>query len=179
MIKLTTPISPEEVKKLKVGDQVSISGVIYTARDAAHKRMVEAHSKGEKLPVDLKGQIIYYVGPCPAKPGKVVGAAGPTTSGRMDKYAPTTLDEFGLIGMIGKGQRSPEVVEAIKRNGAVYFVGVGGAGALLATKIKKVECMAYEDLGCEAIYRFEVEDLPVIVGIDSEGNNAYDIALKK
>lgn len=179
MIKLTTPLDRETVKKLKAGDQVSLTGVIFTGRDAAHKRLVEAHQKGEKLPVDLKDQVIYYVGPCPASPGKVIGAAGPTTSGRMDGYAPLTLSEMGLRGMIGKGLRSQEVIDSIKENGAVYFLAVGGAGALLAERIKKAEIVAYEDLGAEAIYRLEVEDFPLVVGIDCQGNDIYLEGVKK
>lgn len=173
MIKLTTPLDREAVQKLKAGDQVSLSGVIYTGRDAAHKRLVEAYHAGEKLPVDLRDQVIYYVGPCPARPGKVIGAAGPTTSGRMDRYAPVTIAELGLRGMIGKGLRSQEVIEAIKQHGAVYFLAVGGAGALLAQRIKKAKVIAYEDLGPEAIYRLEVEELPLVVGIDCRGRDAY------
>lgn len=174
MIKLTAPVDPEELKKLKAGDMVSLSGVILTGRDAAHKRLVETLQAGEELPVDLKNQIIYYVGPCPAKPGKIVGSAGPTTSGRMDRYAPATITRMGLKGMIGKGARSKDVVEAMKEKGAVYFLAVGGAGALLARKIKQVEVVAYEDLGCEAIHRLVVEDFPLVVGIDSRGNNVYE-----
>lgn len=179
MTKLTTPLDREAVKNLKAGDQVTLNGVIYTGRDAAHKRLVETYEKGEKLPVDLKDQVIYYVGPCPASPGKVIGAAGPTTSGRMDSYAPLTLSEMGLRGMIGKGLRSQEVIDSIKENGAVYFLAVGGAGALLAERIKKADIVAYEELGAEAIYRLEVEDFPVIVGIDSQGNDIYEEGIKK
>ena len=179
MIKLTTPLDLDTVKKLKAGDQVRLNGVIYTGRDAAHKRLVEAYEAGEKLPVDLKDQVIYYVGPCPAKPGKVIGAAGPTTSGRMDRYAPLTIAKMGLRGMIGKGLRSQEVIGAIKQHGAVYFLAVGGAGALLSQRIKKAEVVAYEDLGAEAIYRLEVEDFPVVVGIDCHGNDIYQEGIKK
>lgn len=173
MIKITTPLTQETIQHLKAGDQVSLSGIIFTARDAAHKRMVETYLAREKLPVDLKDQIIYYVGPCPAKPGKVIGSAGPTTSGRMDPYTPLLIREFGLKGMIGKGSRSQEVIEAIKECGAVYFLAIGGAGALLAQRIKKAQVVAYEDLGPEAIYQLEVEDFPLIVGIDCLGRNLY------
>lgn len=179
MIKLTTPLGRETVQKLKAGDQVSLSGVIYTGRDAAHQRLVEAYRAGEKLPVDLRDQVIYYVGPCPASPGKVIGAAGPTTSGRMDRYAPLTIAEMGLRGMIGKGLRSQEVIDAIKQYGAVYFLAVGGAGALIAQRIKTAEVIAYEDLGAEAIYRLEVEGFPLVVGIDSQGNDIYLEGMKK
>lgn len=173
MIKITTPLTQETIQNLKAGDQVSLSGIIFTARDAAHKRMVETYLAGEKLPVDLKDQIIYYVGPCPAKPGKVIGSAGPTTSGRMDPYTSLLIREFGLKGMIGKGSRSQDVIEAIKECGAVYFLAIGGAGALLAQRIKKAQVVAYEDLGPEAIYQLEVEDFPLIVGIDCLGRNLY------
>ena len=170
--KLTTPLTAEKTKELRAGDNLLISGVIYTGRDAAHKRLVELVEKGEDLPVDLKDQIIYYVGPAPAKPGQAIGSAGPTTSYRMDAYAPTLLD-LGLKGMIGKGKRSDEVVESMKKNGAVYFGAIGGAGALLSKCIKKAEVVCYEDLGAEAIRRLEVENLPVVVIIDSQGNNLY------
>ncbi|HBT47005.1 MAG TPA: Fe-S-containing hydro-lyase [Peptococcaceae bacterium] len=173
MTRLTTPLSSDIIGKLEAGEQVRLSGVIFTARDAAHKKLVETYRAGGKLPVDLEGQIIYYVGPCPPKPGKVIGSAGPTTSGRMDPYTPLLIRQLGLKGMIGKGNRSPEVVEAIKEKGAVYFLALGGAGALLAQRIKKAEIVAYEELGPEAIYRLEVEDFPLIVGIDSRGQNAY------
>jgi fumarate hydratase subunit beta len=172
-IKIKTPITTEEVRKLKAGDNVLISGVIYTGRDAAHKRLVELIDKGEELPVDLKGQFIYYVGPAPAKPGHAAGSAGPTTSYRMDPYTPALLD-LGLKGMLGKGLRSKEVIESMKKNGAVYLAAIGGAAALIAKSIKKVEVVAYEDLGAEAIHRFEVEDFPAVVVIDSEGNNLYE-----
>jgi fumarate hydratase subunit beta len=172
-IRIKTPINTEEVRKLKAGDNVLISGVIYTGRDAAHKRLVELIDKGEELPVDLKGQFIYYVGPAPAKPGHAAGSAGPTTSYRMDPYTPALLD-LGLKGMLGKGLRSKEVIESMKKNGAVYLVAIGGAAALIAKSIKKVEVVAYEDLGAEAIHRFEVEDFPAVVVIDSEGNNLYE-----
>lgn len=172
-IKICTPITRDELRKLKAGDSVLINGVIHTARDAAHKRLVEMIQKGRELPFDLEGQIIYYAGPAPAKPGYAVGPAGPTTSGRMDPYTVPLL-ERGLKGMIGKGTRSREVIEAMIKFGAVYFGAVGGAAALIAKSIKKVEMVAFEDLGPEAIHRFYVEDFPAIVIIDSEGNNLYD-----
>ena len=171
--KLTTPLTAEKTRELRAGDNILISGVIYTGRDAAHKRLVELVQKGEELHVDLKDQIIYYVGPAPAKPGQAIGSAGPTTSYRMDAYAPSLLD-LGLKGMIGKGKRSEEVVDSMKKNGAVYFGAIGGAGALLSKCIKKAEVVCYEDLGAEAIRRLEVEDLPVVVIIDSQGNNLYE-----
>ncbi len=170
--KITMPLTAEKTKDLHAGDNVLISGVIYTGRDAAHKRLVELVQEGKELPVDLKDAVIYYVGPAPAKPGQAIGSAGPTTSYRMDAYAPTLLD-LGLKGMIGKGKRSDEVIESMKRNDAVYFGAIGGAGALLSKCIKKAEVVCYEDLGAEAIRRLEVEELPVVVIIDSEGNNLY------
>lgn len=171
--RITTPLTLEKTRDLHCGDNVLISGVIYTGRDAAHKRLVELLQQGKELPLDVKDAIIYYVGPAPAQPGKVIGSAGPTTSYRMDAYAPALLD-IGLKGMIGKGKRSPEVIESMKKNGAVYFGAIGGAGALLAKCIKKAEVIAYEDLGAEAIRRLEVEDLPAVVIIDSDGNNLYE-----
>jgi fumarate hydratase subunit beta len=171
--RITTPLTEEKVKDLKAGDSVLISGIIYTARDAAHKRLVELLDKGETLPIDVKDTIIYYVGPSPAKPGKVIGSAGPTTSYRMDSYAPRLLD-IGLKGMIGKGLRSKEVVDSMKKNKAVYFAAIGGAAALMGKSIKKANLVAYEDLGSEAIRKLEVEDLPVVVVIDAEGNNLYE-----
>lgn len=174
--KITAPIRKEDVAGLHAGDYVYISGTIYSARDAAHKRMFEAMEKGEDLPIDLTDNVIYYLGPTPAKPGQVIGSAGPTTASRMDKYTPKILDR-GLNGMIGKGKRSKEVIDAIVRNKAVYFAAVGGAGALLSKCIKKSEVIAYDDLGTEAIRKMEVEDFPVIVVIDSEGNNLYETAV--
>ena len=171
--KITTPLTIEKTRDLHCGDNVLISGVIYTGRDAAHKRLCELLAEGKELPIDVTDAIIYYVGPAPAQPGQVIGSAGPTTSYRMDAYAPALLD-IGLKGMIGKGKRSAEVVESMKKNGAVYFGAIGGAGALLAKCIKKAEVVAYEDLGAEAIRRLEVEDLPAVVIIDSEGNNLYE-----
>ncbi len=167
-----TPLTEETVKGLKAGDRVLLNGIIYTGRDAAHKRLMEMLERGEKLPLELEGQVIYYVGPCPAKPGRVIGSAGPTTSGRMDPYTPRLLEK-GLKGMIGKGLRSKEVVEAIKKHRAVYFAAIGGAGALLAESIKGAEVLAFEDLGPEAIYRLRVENFPVTVVIDCEGNDLY------
>ena len=171
---ITNPITEEELLKLKAGDRVMLSGTIYTARDAAHKRMAEALEKGEALPFDISGQTIYYVGPTPAKPGQVIGSAGPTTSGRMDKYTPALLD-LGLKGMVGKGYRSPEVIESMKKNKAVYFAAIGGSGALIARSIKSMEVIAYEDLGPEAIYKLSIKDFPAVVIIDSEGNDWYQI----
>ena len=175
---ITAPITKEVAKTLKSGDYVYISGVIYTARDAAHKRMSETLAEGKELPFDIKNQIIYYMGPSPAREGRPIGSAGPTTASRMDKYAPTLLD-LGLGAMIGKGKRTQAVKDAIVRNDAVYFAAVGGAGALLSKCIKKAEVIAYDDLGTEAIRRLEVKDFPVIVVIDCEGNNLYETAIKE
>lgn len=172
MKRLTLPLSDSDIKDLKAGETVLLSGTMLTGRDAAHKRLYELVEKGEKLPIDIKGELIYYVGPAPAKPGFAVGPAGPTSSYRMDKYAPTLLD-LGLKGMIGKGARNQDVIDAIVRNGCVYFACVGGAAALIAKSIKKEEILCYEDLGTEAIRRYTVEDSPCIVAIDSYGNNAY------
>lgn len=171
--KITLPITDEDIKILKAGDSVLLTGSIITGRDAAHKRLYELIQKGEKLPVDIKGELIYYVGPAPAKPGYAVGPAGPTSSYRMDKYAPSLLD-LGLKGMIGKGARNKEVVDAIVRNKGVYLVAIGGAAALIAKSIKSEEILCYEDLGTEAVRRYEVEDFPCIVAIDSNGNNVYE-----
>ena len=171
--KITLPITDEDIKNLKAGDSVLLSGSIITGRDAAHKRLYELIQKGEKLPVDIKGELIYYVGPAPAKPGYAVGPAGPTSSYRRDKYAPSLLD-LGLKGMIGKGARNKEVVDAIVRNKGVYLVAIGGAAALIAKSIKSEEILCYEDLGTEAVRRYEVEDFPCIVAIDSNGNNVYE-----
>lgn len=175
---VTAPISKETAKSLKAGDSVLISGVIYTARDAAHERMTRLHHEGEPFPIDLKDQIIYYAGPCPAKPGEVIGSCGPTTAGRMDAYTPELLDN-GLGAMIGKGARSEAVVDAIKRNGCVYFGAIGGAGALIAECIKKAEVVAYDDLGTEAIRRLEVENFPAVVLIDCEGGDLYENGQKR
>ena len=172
-IKIKTPLTQEMVKTLKAGDSCLISGVIYTARDAAHKRLCELVKEGKELPLDVKDSIIYFVGPTPARPGDAIGSAGPTTSYRMDAYSPTLI-ELGLTGMIGKGKRGPEVISAMKKHGAVYFGAIGGCGALLSKCIKEAEVIAYDDLGAEAIRRLVVEDFPAIVIIDSEGNNLYE-----
>lgn len=172
---ITLPLTSEAIGELKAGDYVYLSGVIYTARDAAHKRMDDTLAKGEALPIDVNGNTIYYMGPSPAREGRPIGSAGPTTASRMDKYAPKLMD-LGLKGMIGKGRRSQAVMDAIVRNKAVYFAAVGGAGALLSKAIVSSEVIAYDDLGTEAIRKLEVKDFPVIVVIDSEGNNLYDIA---
>ncbi|MGD0352029.1 MAG: Fe-S-containing hydro-lyase [Dehalococcoidia bacterium] len=172
-INIKTPLDEETVKKLKAGDQVFITGVIYTARDTAHKRLVETLDKGEKLPVDLTNQTVYYMGPSPAKPGQVIGSAGPTTSGRMDSYAPRLM-AAGLKGMIGKGNRSPAVKDALKKYKAVYFAAIGGAGALISKSIKKAEVIAYEDLGAEAIRRLEIENFPATVINDIYGSDLYE-----
>ena len=171
--RITLPLTEELAKTLKAGDSVLLTGVIYTSRDAGHKRMCETLAKGEELPFDPKDATIYYVGPTPAKPGQVIGSAGPTTSGRMDAYAPTMMS-VGARGMIGKGARLPEVVDAMKKHSGVYFGAIGGAGALLAKCIKTCELVAYEDLGAEALRRLYVEDMPLVVIIDSEGNNLYE-----
>lgn len=172
-ININTPLTEDITKKLHAGDFVFITGTIYTARDAAHKRMYEAIKNGENLPVDMENNIIYYMGPSPAREGRVIGSAGPTTASRMDKYAPQLLN-MGLKGMIGKGKRSKEVIDAIKRNNAVYFASIGGAGALLSKSIKKSTVIAYDDLGTEAIRKLEVENFPAIVVIDCDGNNLYE-----
>lgn len=174
---INVPLNDEDARSLKSGDYVYISGTIYTARDAAHKRMYEAIQEGKELPLSMKNNVIYYMGPSPAKEGQAIGSAGPTTASRMDKYAPTLLD-MGLKGMIGKGKRSQAVIDAIVRNGAVYFAAVGGAGALLSKCIKAAEVIAYDDLGTEAIRKLTVENLPAIVVIDSEGHNLYETAIK-
>jgi fumarate hydratase subunit beta len=176
--KINTPLTDDVVRTLKAGDNVLISGVIYTARDAAHKRLVALIEKGEQLPMDVRGQIIYYVGPCPAKPGTAIGSAGPTTSGRMDPYAPILMDN-GLKGMIGKGRRSKAVQDAMKKYNAVYFAAIGGAGALLSKCVKKAEIVAYEDLGPEAIRKLTVEDFPVVVVNDAHGNDLYEQGVKE
>lgn len=175
---IQAPVSKEDARSLKAGDYVYLSGTIYTARDAAHKRMKEALDQGQKLPFDLKGSVIYYMGPSPAREGRPIGSAGPTTASRMDKYTPELLD-LGLGAMIGKGKRSPAVIDAMVRNGAVYFAAVGGAGALLSKCILSSEIVAYEDLEAEAIRKLEVKNFPVIVVIDSQGNNWYETASKE
>lgn len=174
---IQAPLSKEDAAKLKAGDYVYITGTIYTARDAAHKRMYDALQNKQALPFDMENNIIYYMGPSPAREGRPIGSAGPTTASRMDKYAPSLLD-MGLRGMIGKGKRSGEVQDAVIRNGAVYFAAVGGAGALLSKSIQSSEVIAYDDLGTEAIRRLEVKEFPVIVVIDKDGNNLYETAVK-
>ena len=175
---INTPLTKEKLNNLHAGDYVYITGTIYTARDAAHKRMYEAFLKGEGLPFDIRDQIIYYMGPSPARAGRPIGSAGPTTASRMDKYTPLLLDQ-GMTGMIGKGKRSQEVKDFMKKNGAVYFAAVGGAGAILSQRIKSSRVIAYEDLGTEAIRKLEVENFPVIVVIDPEGRDLYEESLKE
>ena len=176
-IRIQTPFTEEMSRKLKAGDSVLITGKIYSARDAAHKVMTEALARGEELPIDWHDKMVYYLGPTPAKPGDPIGSAGPTTSGRMDAYTPTMLDQ-GIKGMIGKGSRKPEVIESMKKNCVTYFAAVGGAAALIAKSIKKYEVIAYGDLGPEALAELTVEDFPAIVVIDSEGNDFYEIGQK-
>lgn len=171
-IRLKTPLTNEDVERLRIGDRVLLTGVLYTGRDAAHKRLIDLLQQGKPLPFDIQGQIIYYVGPTPPKPGHVFGSAGPTTSYRMDAYAPALI-ERGLKGMIGKGMRSDAVKEAMRKHKAIYFAATGGAGALLGKRVKKAELVAYEDLGPEAVQRLEVEDFPVIVVNDVAGNDLY------
>lgn len=175
---IQVPISKEDAKSLHAGDYVLLSGTIYTARDAAHKRMQETLDAGGELPLDWRGNVVYYMGPSPAREGRPIGSAGPTTASRMDKYTPQLLD-LGLGAMIGKGKRSQAVIDAVVRNGSVYFAAVGGAGALLSQRIQSSEVIAYEDLGTEAIRKLEVRDFPVIVVIDSEGNNLYETAIRQ
>lgn len=175
---ITVPFDKDTVKELKVGDYVYLTGTIYTARDAAHKRMYEALQKGEELPFDIEGNVIYYMGPSPAREGRPIGSAGPTTASRMDKYTPALLD-LGIRGMIGKGRRTEAVRESIMKNQAVYFAAVGGAGALLSKSIMQAEVIAYEDLGTEAIRKLEVKNFPAIVVMDCEGNNLYDMAIEQ
>ena len=172
-ISITTPLTREQARTLKAGDSCLLSGVIYTARDAAHKRLCELAAQGKELPLEIKDAVIYFVGPTPARPGEAIGSAGPTTSYRMDAYSPTLI-ALGQTGMIGKGKRGPEVIAAMQEHGAVYFGAIGGCGALLAQCIKKAEVIAYEDLGAEAIRRLEVENFPAVVIIDSQGNNLYE-----
>ena len=175
---INVPFDKETARTLKAGDYVYLTGTIYTARDAAHKRMDETIKKGEKLPFNINGNVIYYMGPSPAREGRPIGSAGPTTATRMDKYAPELLD-MGLVGMIGKGKRKQSVKDSIVRNGAVYFAAVGGAGAILSKCIKESQIVAYDDLGTEAIRKLEVEEFPVIVVIDSSGRDLYDLSIKK
>ncbi len=170
---LTTPLTSAQAQQLKSGDTVLLSGTIYTARDAAHRRLCEALERGETLPLNLQNAVIYYAGPTPARPGEVIGSCGPTTSGRMDAYAPTLMRQ-GVIGMIGKGARSAQVVEAMKECGAVYFAAIGGAGAVMASCVKQAEVVCYDDLGSEAVRRLTVENMPLTVIIDSEGHNLYE-----
>jgi len=177
-IKIQTPVTDDIITKLKAGDHVLITGMIYTGRDMAHKYMVEGHQKGEKLPFDIRGQILYYTGPTPAPPGRPIGSAGPTTSYRMDKYAPYLL-ELGLKGMIGKGPRGQEVKDAIKKHKAVYFAAIGGAGALISKAIHKAELIAYPELGTEAVMRLEVEDFPAVVVNDVYGGDLYRMGVEK
>lgn len=177
-MKISAPLTNEMLEKLHAGDTVEITGTIYVARDAAHKRMVETLDRGEKLPVDLTGQIVYYMGPSPTKPGQVIGSAGPTTSGRMDRYAPRLM-EVGLKGMIGKGLRIPPVKDAMKKYKAVYFAATGGAAALISQRIKKAKVIAYDDLGAEALQELQVEDFPVIVVNDMYGGDAYEDGKKQ
>ncbi|MEL3903566.1 MAG: Fe-S-containing hydro-lyase [Treponemataceae bacterium] len=172
-VKITTPLTRDDLKDIEAGDMVYITGYVYTARDAAHKRLCELLDKGEKLPIDVKGNIIYYVGPTPAKPGEPIGSAGPTTSYRMDAYTPQLLDQ-GLMGMIGKGKRNQAVIDKIVEHGACYFAAIGGAAALIKSKIKTAELICYEDLGSEAVRKLYVEDFPVTCIIDSKGNNLYE-----
>lgn len=171
--KIRTPLTSDVVRTLRAGDMVEIDGIIYTGRDAAHKRLIQAYEEGKGLPVDLKGQIIYYVGPCPAKPGQALGSCGPTTSFRMDAYTPPLLS-LGLKGMVGKGPRTTTVIDSMKQHEAVYFAAIGGTGATIARSVKKADIVAYPDLGPEAIYRLEVEGFPCLVAIDCAGNNLYE-----
>jgi fumarate hydratase subunit beta len=170
---ITSPLDPETIESLRAGDEVLLTGALYSARDAAHRRLCDLLAAQKPLPLDLSGQILYFVGPTPAKPGTVIGSAGPTTSGRMDAYSPVLLEKTGLKGMIGKGNRNSIVIEAMQKHHALYFAATGGAGALISRCIKKSELVCYEDLGPEAIYRFEVHEMPLIVAIDSHGTNLY------
>ncbi len=178
VIRLRTPLKTEELEKLKVGDKVFISGTIYTARDAAHKRLVELVKEGKELPFDIKGQVIYFVGPAPARPGKPIGSAGPTTSYRMDPYSPILMDA-GLKGMIGKGPRGEKVIDSMVKNKAVYFAAIGGAAVVTAQSVKESKVIAYDDLGAEAIRKLEVENFPVFVANDTKGNDIYKVGVEK
>ncbi len=175
---ITLPLTKQDIECLQAGDYVYLSGTIYTARDAAHQRMYETLQKGENLPIEIRGNVIYYMGPSPARPGNVIGSAGPTTSSRMDKYTPVLLD-MGMAGIIGKGKRNQQVLDAIARNRSVYFAAVGGAGALLSKAIVQAEVVAYDDLGTEAIHKLEVKDFPAVVVVDSMGNNLYETAVNR
>ena len=177
-VKLTPPLSDKDVIPLRIGDKVLINGTIYTARDAAHKRIIEQLNRNEKLPFDIKGQIIYYTGPTPPRPGRIIGAAGPTTGYRMDPYTPRLL-ELGLKGTIGKGYRRQPVIDAMKKYKAVYLMGIGGTGALLSKRIRRVEILAFEDLGPEAIMKMQVEDFPAIVANDTQGNDLFKRGVEK
>jgi fumarate hydratase subunit beta len=177
-VKLTPPLTDQDVQQLDIGDTVIVSGVIYTARDAAHKRLVDMLARGEPLPMNIRGQIIYYVGPSPARPGRVIGAAGPTTSYRMDSYAPTLI-KLGLKAMIGKGKRSAEVIAALQEHKAVYLGATGGAGALISQRIKRAEVIAFPELGPEAVHRLEVEDFPTIVINDCQGRDLYELGVRQ
>jgi len=176
--KITLPLDADKIKDLHAGDALLLTGYLYTARDSAHKKLVAMIEKGENLPIHLQGETIYYAGPCPAKPGEIIGSVGPTTSGRMDRYAPVLLRK-GLLGMVGKGARSPQVIEAMKEAGSVYFGATGGAGALIAQCVRSVEIVAFPELGTEAIRRLWVENFPVLVLIDSRGNDLYESGRKK
>lgn len=178
MIRLTTPLAKEAIKTLKAGDEVLLSGTILTARDAAHKRICEMMHKGRRIPLKLEGAVIYYAGPTPARPGRAIGSCGPTTSSRMDEFTPALIG-LGLSAMIGKGDRSGEVINAMKRHGCVYFLATGGIGALLSTKVKSSRVVLFNDIGPEAVHKLEVKDFPLIVGIDSKGNNIYDTAKRQ
>jgi fumarate hydratase subunit beta len=178
MIRISTPLTKDVIKSLKAGDEVLLSGIILTARDAAHKRLAEMLAKGKRIPLNLKDACIYYAGPTPARPGRAIGSCGPTTSSRMDEFTPALIG-LGLSGMIGKGDRSPEVIKAIKKHGCVYFLATGGIGALLATKVRSSRVILFTDLGPEAVHKLEVRDFPLIVGIDPKGNDIYDTVRRK
>lgn len=178
MIRISTPLTKDVIKSLEAGDEVLLSGIILTARDAAHKRFAEMLVKGKRIPLNLKDACVYYAGPTPARPGRAIGSCGPTTSSRMDEFTPALIG-LGLSGMIGKGDRSGEVIKAIKRHGCVYFLATGGIGALLATKVRSARAILFSDLGPEAVYKLEVRDFPLIVGIDSKGKNIYDTVRRK
>ena len=178
MIRISTPLTKDAIKSLKAGDEVLLSGIILTARDAAHKRLAELMMKGRRIPLNLKDACIYYAGPTPARPGRAIGSCGPTTSSRMDEFTPALIG-LGLSGMIGKGDRSPEVIKAIKKHGCVYFIAIGGLGALLSMKVKSCRPILFTDMGTEAIHKLEVKDFPLIVGIDTKGRDIYDQTRRK